>query len=330
DEIGMGDNIYLGDRDGVRTPMQWSLDRNGGFSRAEPARLVLPPIMDAIYGYQAVNVEAQVRDPHSLLNWTRRMLAVRKRHRAFGRGRLRLLSPGNRKILAFLREFEAEGGEETILCVSNLSRAAQAVELDLAQFAGRTPVDLLSGSVFPPIGRLSYLLTLPHHAFYWFNLAKDTAMPAWRVPPSEPLPEFVTLVMRNEIGELLAPEPKRVIEQEILVPYLARRRWFAAKDRKIRSIGIARADVIRGRARDFFLLFEIGVTTDGRQDRYFLPAGIVWDDEKPPAIVQQLALARVRRHRRMGFLTDAFAVDALPAAVLASLAAGRAEPLSDG
>ena len=330
DEIGMGDNIYLGDRDGVRTPMQWSLDRNGGFSRAEPARLVLPPIMDAIYGYQAVNVEAQARDPHSLLNWTRRMLAVRKRHRAFGRGRIRLLDPGNRRILAFLREFEAEGGEETILCVSNLSRAAQAVELDLAQFAGRTPVDLLSGSVFPPIGKLSYLLTLPQHAFYWFSLAKDTAMPAWRVPPSEPLPELVTLVMRNEIGELLAPEPKRIIEQEILAPYLARRRWFAAKDRKIRSIGIARADVIRGRARDFFLLFEIGVTTNGRQDRYFLPAGIVWEDEKPPAIVQQLALARVRRHRRMGFLTDAFAVDALPAAVLASLAAGRVEPLPDG
>ena len=330
DEIGMGDNIYLGDRDGVRTPMQWSLDRNGGFSRADPERLVLPPIMDAIYGYQAVNVEAQARDPHSLLNWMRRMLAVRKRHRAFGRGRIRVLNPGNRKIFAFLRELEAEGGEETVLCVSNLSRAAQAVELDLAQFAKRMPVDLLSGSVFPPIGELPYLLTLPPHAFYWFSLAKDTAMPAWRVPPSEPLPEFVTLVMRNEIGELLAPEPKRIIEQEILAPYLARRRWFAAKDRKVRSIGIARADVIRGRARDFFLLFEIGVTTDGRQDRYFLPAGIVWDDEKPPAIVQQLALARVRRHRRMGFLTDAFAVDALPAAVLASLAAGRAEPLSDG
>ena len=262
DEIGMGDNIYLGDRDGVRTPMQWSLDRNGGFSRADPARLVLPPIMDAIYGYQAVNVEAQASNPHSILNWTRRMLAVRQRHRAFGRGQIRILHPGNRKILAFLREFEAEGAEETILCVSNLSRTAQAVELDLVQFSGRTPVDLLSGSVFPPIGQLSYLLTLPHHAFYWFNLAKDTAMPAWRVPAPEPLPELVTLVMRNEIGELLAPEPKRIIEQEILAPYLARRRWFAAKDRNISSIGVARADAIRGGARDF-VLFEIGVTTEG-------------------------------------------------------------------
>ena len=257
------------------------------------------------------------------------MLAVRQRHRAFGRGQIRILHPGNRKILAFLREFEAEGAEETILCVSNLSRTAQAVELDLVQFSGRTPVDLLSGSVFPPIGQLSYLLTLPHHAFYWFNLAKDTAMPAWRVPAPEPLPELVTLVMRNEIGELLAPEPKRIIEQEILAPYLARRRWFAAKDRNISSIGVARADAIRGRARDF-VLFEIGVTTEGAQDRYFLPAGIVWEDEEPPAIVQQLALARVRQHRRMGFLTDAFAVDALPAEVLASLAKGRVEPLPDG
>ncbi len=155
-------------------------------------------------------------------------------------------------------------------------------------------------------------------------------MPAWRVPPSEALPELVTLVMRNEIGELLAPEPRRVIEQEILAPYLSRRRWFAAKDRKLRSIGIARADVMRGRSRDFFVLFEFGVATNGRQDRYFLPAGIVWDDEKPPAIVQQLALARVRRRRRTGFLTDAFAVDALPAAVLASLAVGRVEKLADG
>ncbi|MGH7117559.1 MAG: putative maltokinase, partial [Acetobacteraceae bacterium] len=329
DEIGMGDNPFLGDRDGVRTPMQWSPDRNGGFSRADPERLVLPPIMDAMYGYETVNVEAQARDAHSLLNWTRRMLAVRHRHRAFGRGRLRVLYPGNRKVLAFVREFEGEDAEETILCVSNLSRTAQAVELDLSQFAGRMPVDLLGGSVFPPIGQLSYLLTLPRHAFYWFSLAKDTAMPSWRVPPSEALPELATLVIRHEIGELLSPEPKRMIEQEILSPYLTRRRWFAAKDRKVRRIAIARADIIRGRSDDFLLL-EIGVATDGGQDSYLLPVGIVWEDEKPPAIVQQLALARVRRHRRVGFLTDAFAIDALPSAVLASLAAGRVERLADG
>jgi maltose alpha-D-glucosyltransferase/alpha-amylase len=169
DEIGMGDNIHLGDRDGVRTPMQWSPDRNGGFSRADPARLVLPPIMDPIYGYEAVNVEAQAADQHSLLNWMRRMLAVRGKHRAFGRGTFGYLYPGNRKILAYLREYEGE----TILCVCNLSRTAQAVELDplLLTFAGRVPVELIGGATFPPIGQLTYLLTLPPYGFYWFLLA---------------------------------------------------------------------------------------------------------------------------------------------------------------
>jgi maltose alpha-D-glucosyltransferase/alpha-amylase len=127
DEIGMGDNIYLGDRNGVRTPMQWSPDRNAGFSRADPQRLYLPPIMDPVYGYQAVNVEAQERDPGSLLNWTKSMLRIRRESRAFGRGRLAFLNPGNRKVLAYLREY----GDEAILCVANLARSAQPVELDL-------------------------------------------------------------------------------------------------------------------------------------------------------------------------------------------------------
>lgn len=141
DEIGMGDNIYLGDRDGVRTPMQWSIDRNGGFSRADPASLVLPPIMDPQYGYQSVNVETQTQDPHSLLNWTRRMLAVRKQSKAFGRGSLKMLSPSNRRILAYTREYAgADGKNEIILCVANVSRSAQAAELDLSAFAGMVPV----------------------------------------------------------------------------------------------------------------------------------------------------------------------------------------------
>ena len=132
DEIGMGDNIFLGDRNGVRTPMQWSPDRNAGFSRADPQRLYLPPIMDPVYGYQAVNVEAQAREPSSLLNWMRRLLAVRKTHQAFGRGTLRFLKPGNRKVLAYLREY----GDEVVLCVANLARSAQPVELDLAHTRG--------------------------------------------------------------------------------------------------------------------------------------------------------------------------------------------------
>src|SRR5713101_9691877 len=131
DELGMGDNIFLGDRDGVRTPMQWSPDRNGGFSRADPAALVLPPLMDPLYGYGTINVEAQSRDLHSLLNWTRRMLAIRCRHPGLGRGTLTLLSPRNRKVLAYLREY----GGNTLLCVANLAHSPQAVELDLSQFA---------------------------------------------------------------------------------------------------------------------------------------------------------------------------------------------------
>ncbi len=131
DEIGMGDNIHLGDRNGVRTPMQWSPDRNAGFSRADPEKLVLPTIMDPLYGYEAINVEAQTRDPHSLLNWTRRMLAVRGKHQAFGRGILRFLFPKNRKILAYLREDEGE----TLLCVANLAHSPQAVEIDLSEYA---------------------------------------------------------------------------------------------------------------------------------------------------------------------------------------------------
>ncbi|HCV40693.1 MAG TPA: alpha-amylase, partial [Pseudomonas sp.] len=149
DELGMGDNIYLGDRDGVRTPMQWSPDRNGGFSRADPQRLVLPPIMDPLYGYQTVNVEAQAHDPHSLLNWNRRLLAVRKQQKAFGRGSLRTLTPSNRRILAYIREYtDADGNTEVILCVANVSRAAQAAELELSQYAGKVPVDMLGGSAF--------------------------------------------------------------------------------------------------------------------------------------------------------------------------------------
>ena len=233
DEIGMGDNIFIGDRDGVRTPMQWSVDRNGGFSRADPAKLVLPPIMDPIYGFQAVNVEAQASDPHSVLNWMRRMLAVRANHKAFGRGTQRFLYPSNRKVLAYLREYTAEdGAEEVLLCVSNLSRAAQAVELDLSAFAGRLPVDMVGGSVFPAIGQLSYLLTLPPYAFYWFQLAKDTQMPSWHVPQPEALPEFSTIVLRNSLEEVRPGYGRTILENEALPAYPAEAALVCVQDRE--------------------------------------------------------------------------------------------------
>ncbi|MBU2089031.1 MAG: maltose alpha-D-glucosyltransferase, partial [Alphaproteobacteria bacterium] len=179
DELGMGDNFYLGDRDGVRTPMQWSADRNGGFSRANPQQLYLPAVMDPVYGYQTVNVEAQQAEPSSLLNWVRRMIAVRKRHDSFGRGSFVLLYPRNRRVLAYVRQHEGE----TILCVANLSRSAQAVELDLSAYRGSVPIELLGQQPFPPIGDLPYLLTLPAHGFFWFVLASEQEVPSWHTLP---------------------------------------------------------------------------------------------------------------------------------------------------
>jgi len=168
DEIGMGDNVFLGDRDGVRTPMQWSPDRNAGFSRADWAQLYTAPIMDPVYGYQALNVEAELRDPSSLLHWLQRMLAVRKRHPLFGRGTFEVLSAENPSVLAFIREL----GEDVVLCVNNLSRFAQPVELSLQRFEGRTPIELLGRVPFPRIGELPYLLTLGPYSFYWFQIVE--------------------------------------------------------------------------------------------------------------------------------------------------------------
>jgi len=166
DEIAMGDNVYLGDRNGVRTPMQWTGDRNAGFSTADAAALYSPVIVDPVYGYQAVNVEAQERIPGSLLHWMRRVIAVRRRHPVFGRGTLEFLHPDNRQVLAYLREYEGV----TILCVVNLSRFSQYVELDLRRYDGRVPVELVGHVRFPAIGELPYLLTFGPHGFYWFLL----------------------------------------------------------------------------------------------------------------------------------------------------------------
>ncbi|MEU8249891.1 maltose alpha-D-glucosyltransferase [Nonomuraea sp. NPDC048916] len=166
DEIGMGDNIWLGDRDGVRTPMQWDPDRNAGFSDCDPGRLYLPVIMDPIYGYQGLNVEAQQKNNGSLLHWTRRMIEIRKRHPVFGLGEFAELNSSNPSVLAFVREL----GDDRMLCVNNLSRFPQPVELDLRRFVGVSPVETMGGVPFPAIGELPYLLTLPGHGFYWFTL----------------------------------------------------------------------------------------------------------------------------------------------------------------
>ncbi len=169
DEIGMGDNIWLGDRDGVRTPMQWTPDRNAGFSAANPGRLSLPLVMDPVFGYQAVNVEAELENSSSLLHWTRRMIHIRRQHRAFGLGSFTDLGGSNPAVLAYLREHE----DDAMLCVNNLSRFPQPVELDLRSFEGIQPIETLGGVPFPPIGELPYLLTMAGHGFYWFRLPRQ-------------------------------------------------------------------------------------------------------------------------------------------------------------
>ncbi|MBV6287043.1 maltose alpha-D-glucosyltransferase [Pseudomonas aegrilactucae] len=330
DEIGMGDNIYLGDRDGVRTPMQWSIDRNGGFSRADPARLVLPPIMDPLYGYQSVNVETQASDAHSLLNFNRRLLAVRKQQKAFGRGTLKMLSPSNRRILAYLREFTgADGKSETILCVANVSRAAQAAELDLSPYVDQVPVEMLGGSAFPPIGQLPFLLTLPPYGFYWFLLAARDQMPSWHVQPAQPLPEFTTVVLKKRMEELLESPSRDILQDAILTQYLPKRRWFAGKEAGVDKVRIAYG-VRFGAATSPVLLSEIEVDSAGQTHRYQLPFGLIGEDQMTSALPQQLALARVRRGRQVGLITDGFVLESFIRAVLAGFTDGTRLACSEG
>ncbi|WP_325917967.1 maltose alpha-D-glucosyltransferase [Pseudomonas frederiksbergensis] len=330
DEIGMGDNIYLGDRDGVRTPMQWSIDRNGGFSRADPASLVLPPIMDPLYGYLSVNVETQSGDPHSLLNWTRRMLAVRKQSKAFGRGTLKMLSPSNRRILAYTREYTGpDGKHEIILCVANVSRSAQAAELDLSAYAGMVPVEMLGGNAFPPIGQLNFLLTLAPYGFYWFALAAENQMPSWHVEPAQSLPDFTTLVLKKRLEELLEAPSRATLEQGILPNWLQNRRWFAGKDSAIEKVDIVYG-VRFGDPQHPVLLSEIDVTSAGQTLRYQLPFGLLAEDQVGAALPQQLALSRVRRGRQVGLITDAFTLENFIRAVLQGIQAGTVVPCADG
>ncbi len=243
DEIGMGDNIYLGDRNGVRTPMQWNSDRNAGFSKAVPAKLYFPVIMDPIWGYQAINVEAQQSDPSSLLHWTRNMIALRKLFRVFGRGTLSFLDPANRKILAYIRRLEdAETGQtETVLCVANLSRFAQPVSLDLAEFDGMIPVEMLGYVPFPQINKTPYAITLAPYSFFWLELqpAPEVAeSPVVDVEDGQPALASLDLAGKSDgISGILAG-PGLNLLQQLLPSYLQRQRWFGAKSRTISSVHV--------------------------------------------------------------------------------------------
>ena len=330
DEIGMGDNIHLGDRDGVRTPMQWSVDRNGGFSRADPAALVLPPLMDPNLRISGGECGiAQAGNPHSLLSWMRTMLAVRSQHRAFGRGTQKFLYPQNRKVLAYLREYAEDGVEETILCVSNLSRTAQAVELELSAYAGLAPVDLVGGSVFPAIGQLTYLLTLPPYAFYWFVLAPVDALPSWHRPQPEPLPEYATIVVRRDLEEVLWTEGRRILEREALPAYLAKRRWFGSKGEKLHGVRVAYSARL-GTGAGTTLFTEIEADLGDRIETYALPLGICREEQTSGPLAQQLALTRVRRGPDVGYLTDAFALDAFTREMLRGMRDESVVPFDGG
>jgi len=233
-------------------------------------------------------------------------------------------------VLAYLREHTGDDGQaETILCVNNLSRTAQAVELDLSAYQGRVPVDIVGGSVFPPVGTLTYLLTLPPYGFFWFLLAAEAQLPSWHAAPPEPLPEYATLVMRAGLADVLSSRDTLVIEQEALPAYLPKRRWFASKTERLEGVRIAYVAPLPGTG-GAVMFTEIEAALPGRTERYVLPLGIAWEDEIAGALSQQLALTRVRRGPRVGYLTDAFAVDAMARGMITALRDGAIVPIDDG
>ncbi|WP_413203762.1 maltose alpha-D-glucosyltransferase [Rhodospirillum sp. A1_3_36] len=330
DEIGMGDNIFLGDRDGVRTPMQWSPDRNGGFSRADPASLYLPAIMDAVYGYNAVNVEAQSRSASSLLNWMRRLIAVRKRHQSFGRGVLRFLYPGNRKVLAYLREYDGE----VILCVANLSRASQPVELDLSEFVGRVPVEMLGNSPFPPIGELNYFITLQAYGFYWFHLTQGEEGPSWHEPYVNALPELQTLVLSEGWASLSKDDNAKRLSHDILPDFLANQRWFSGKEFTVDRVDSIDQAILPNGGEMGWLITLLKAEFKGGEggQSYQMPLEVSWEskEEDPLPSVLPFTLGRVRRFNRVGALHDAMAGTGFSAAVVRAMADGLVVPTQGG
>ena len=330
DEIGMGDNIFLGDRDGVRTPMQWTSDRNGGFSRADPQRLYLPPIQDPIYGFEAVNVEAQAREPGSLLAWTRRLLAVRSSSQAFGRGRFTMLHPGNRKVLAYLREHE----DDVVLCVANVSRVAQAVELDLHAWKGRVPVEMMGRNAFPPVGELPYLLTLPGHEFFWFRLALDVEPPQWHSErlALDDLPVLVLFDGWNSFFRhrvvpwriSLAEKTRQTLERETMPSFMQRQRWYATKSVKPERAQIVEHAMLET-GRSEWLIALVDVDDSAQRTRYFLPLAIAFEDSEEERMhaLGPVALSKIRQQASMGLLADAMGDEAFCRALIEWMGRGR-------
>ncbi|HKB33151.1 MAG TPA: maltose alpha-D-glucosyltransferase [Candidatus Dormibacteraeota bacterium] len=329
DEIGMGDNIFLGDRNGVRTPMQWSADRNAGFSRANRQRLYLPVITDPEYHYETVNVEAQGQNPHSLLSWMKRLIALRKRHRAFGRGTLELLRPDNRKVLAYVRRYESE----QILCVANLSRFLQAVELDLSKWKGLVPVELFSSNEMPVVGDAPYFLTLGPHAFYWFSL-QPRATPNIQADGTQAIAALPEIRVTGDWESVLTGSPKERLES-VLLGYVRNRRWFAGKARRLKSAFISDLLPVPGAVGGAYLATVVISYAEGDPDTYQLPLAYANQAEAAHILerwphsaiawirVQQKAGAVAPGEEGRGLLYDALGPPAFAEAVLGAIARRR-------
>ncbi|HVJ54283.1 MAG TPA: maltose alpha-D-glucosyltransferase [Aliidongia sp.] len=332
DEIGMGDNVYLGDRDGVRTPMQWSPDRNGGFSRADPARLFLPAVQDPEFGFPSVNVEAQSRSPTSMLNAMRRLIAVRHDLKSMGRGKLEFLYPRNRKVLAYLRLFE----DEVVLCVVNLSRAAQSVELELSAYRGLVPVELLGLSSFPIITERSYHLTMSGHSYFWFKLLQADQIEGGLAPVETDRAgvELVTLVLRDRWNEFMTGAGASELGRSTFRNFLPTQRWYATKDKPVEWARIGdTAELPASSGQDPWCLaiVEAG-QTDGEADKYLMPLGLIWG---PPmgdarAALASVTIANVRRLRHEGGLIDAGTHDGFVLDIMEALRTERNLASRDG
>ena len=321
DEIGMGDNIFLGDRNGVRTPMQWSADRNAGFSRANRQRLYLPVITDPEYHYETLNVEAQQGNPHSIYSWTKRLIALRKRHRAFGRGTLELLRPENRKVLAYVRRYESE----QILCIANLSRFLQAVELDLSQWKGLVPVELFSSNEMPVIGDNPYFLTLGPHAFYWFAM-QPRAAPSIQSDGAQVATALAEVRTAGGWESALVGAARERLES-ILLGYIPLRRWFGGKARRIKTASIVDVVTVPGAEGNSYLTSVVIGYAEGDPDTYMIPIAYANAAEAPHILerwpLSAIAWVRNADEDSRGLLYDALGPPNFAEAMLGAIARRR-------
>ncbi len=327
DEIGMGDNVYLGDRNGVRTPMQWSGDRNAGFSRTNPQRLYAPPIVDPEYHYETVNVEAQRANPQSLWWWMKRLIATRDRFRAFGRGTFEFLYPENRKVVAFMRTYK----DEHILVVANLSRFVQTVHLDLSHLKGTVPVEIFGRTQFPPIGESPYFLSLSPHTFYWFTLQPQEEA----VQLARPQAQLPTLFVSDKWQNIFASETRATLAS-VLPDYLRTRRWFGGKARTIQNVQVSEVIPVPYKDSEAYIVLLQLDYTEGFPETYVMPLAYVSEtvsqteqeagmsnERDESHYAQAVAHIKVQGTDEVGLLVDALADKDFLAFPLEAIASAR-------